>query len=85
MNLLPHEVAIGILGDEFESGIFPDPRTAFDGKGEALSFLRNLTEEDFGHDCQKWRDWFRACPQEMLDLYYDEWLRKELARHSQNR
>jgi hypothetical protein len=76
MRLLPHEVAIGILGDEFEEGLFPDPRTAFDGKEDALAFLRSLTEEDFGDDCERWRDWFRNCSSEMLRLHYDEHLPK---------
>ena len=73
MRLRPHELAIGILGDEFESGIFPSPNDAFDGKDGAREFLRGLTEEDFGDDCAKWRCWFNACSQEMLDLHYDEW------------
>jgi hypothetical protein len=78
MQLHPHEVAIGILGDEFESGIFPDPNSAFDGKLGALEFLRILTEQDFGLDCVEWRKWFSSCPQDMLDLHYEEWRRKEL-------
>ena len=78
MRLRPHEVAIGILGDEFEPGIFPDPNDAFDGKAEGLAFLRSLIEEDFGDECAKWRSWFNACSWEMLELHYDEWYRKEL-------
>ncbi len=79
MRLHPHEVAIGILDDEFETGIFPDPNSTFDGKAGALEFLRSLTEEDFGHDCVKWRQWFSSCPRDMLDLHYDEWYRKAIA------
>jgi hypothetical protein len=78
MRALPHEIAIGILGNEFEPGFFPDPNSVFDGKEGAREFLRNLTEEDFGDDCVKWRVWFQACSREMLDLHYEEWKRKSL-------
>jgi hypothetical protein len=55
-------------------------RTAFDGKAGALEFLRDLTEEDFGEDTARWRDWFKRCSREMLDLDYDEMVRKAKAR-----
>src|SRR6476469_6946117 len=80
MQLFHHEIAIGILGDEFEDGPFPDPRYAFDGREDALDFLRDLTEEDFGEDVARWRAWFLACSSEMLDLHYEEWRRKRLIR-----
>ena len=67
MLLFPHKVAIGILEDAFEDGIYPDPRNGFDGKAGALEFLRELTEEDFGQDPAKWREWFKQCSREMLD------------------
>ena len=80
MRLHPHEIAIGILEDAFvyKDGEepYPDPRAAFDGKADALSFLRDLTEEDFGEDTARWREWFRECSREMLDLHYDEMVRK---------
>ena len=78
MQLSPEEIAIRILGDAFDDdvGIDPDPRTAFDGKAGALEFLRDLTEEDLGSDAGKWREWFARCPREMLDLHYDEMVRK---------
>jgi hypothetical protein len=82
MRLLPHEIAILILEDAFEDGIYPDPRTAFEGKEDALSFLRDLTEEDFGYDTAGWRDWFKRCTREMLDLHWDELLRKHKARRA---
>jgi hypothetical protein len=82
MRLFPHEVAIGILEDAFEEGTYPDPRTAFDGKEGALSFLRDLTGEDFGYDTAKWRDWFKRCSREMLDLHRDELARKDRARRA---
>jgi hypothetical protein len=74
MRLFPHQIAIGILGDEFEypEGVepFPDPRSAFDGKADALRFLRDLTGEDFGEDVYRWRKWFRRCSEENLDACY---------------
>lgn len=85
MQLFPHEIAIGILGDEFEDGCFPDPRTAFEDRQDALDFLRELTEEDFGDDVHRWRAWFSACPREMLRLHYDEWRLKDLIRHRPER
>lgn len=80
MRLLPYEIAIGILGDEFEPGIFPDSDSAFDGKAGALEYLQNLTEEDFGYDCAKWRNWFDKCPRDLFELCHDNWYRKELVR-----
>jgi hypothetical protein len=80
MRLHPHEIAIRILEDAFEDGIYPDPRTAFDGKAGALEFLRDLTQEDFGEDAARWREWFRRCSREMLDLHYDGMVRKAKAR-----
>jgi hypothetical protein len=85
MQLFPHEIAIGILGDEFEDGAFPGPRDAFDGREDALDFLRELTEEDLGEDVARWRAWFGACSREMLDLHYDEWRRKRLIRDRPSR
>jgi hypothetical protein len=82
MRLSPPEIAIRILEDAFEDGIYPDPRTAFDGKAGALEFLRDLTEEEFGSDTAKWRDWFSRCPRDMLDLHYDEMVRKAELRRS---
>ena len=79
MRLHLHEVAIGIVGDEFEEDYFPDPRTAFDGRDDALEFLRELTEQDFGADVAKWRAWFAACPQDLLALHYEEYFRKKRA------
>src|SRR5687767_13784202 len=80
MRLYPHEIALGILEDAFEDGIIPDPRTAFDGKPDALAFLRELTEEDFGEDIARWRDWFRRGSPAMLELDYEELGRKYEAR-----
>ena len=80
MRLHPHEIAIGILEDAFDGGDYPDPRSAFDGKAGALAFLRDLTEEDFGEDTSRWRDWFQRCSREMLDLHYEEMVRKAKAR-----
>ena len=80
MRLHPHEIALGILEDAFEDGFYPDPRTAFDGKAGALEFLRDLTEEDFGEDTSRWRDWFQRCSREMLDLHYEEMARKAKVR-----
>jgi hypothetical protein len=84
MQLRPHEIAIRILDDAFvyadDEQPCPDPRTAFDGKADALAFLCDLTEEDFGADAAGWRDWFEQCPREMLDLHYDEMVRKAKAR-----
>lgn len=68
MRLLPHDVAIGILGDRFEEGLVPDPHTAFEGKEDALRFLRELTGEDFGLNVDKWDAWFRDCPDDLLEV-----------------
>lgn len=80
----PHEIAIGILADEFADEDFPeprlDPRTSFGGREGALEFLRGLTEEDFGADVARWRAWFRDCPADLLALHYDEWRARELIR-----
>ena len=71
MRLLPHEIAIGILGNEFiQRGQIPDPNTAFDGNEEALAFLKELTGEDFGEDAAMWKRWFAACDRELLEMCY---------------
>jgi hypothetical protein len=84
MQLRPHEIAIAILEDAFvykdDEQPYPDPRTAFDGKADALAFLRDLTDVDFGYDTAKWREWFEQCSREMLTLHYDEMVRKARAR-----
>lgn len=81
MQLFSHELAIGILADEFtDEGQFPDPRTAFNGKADARAFLVELTGEDFGENVQQWREWFAGCDKELLRLCYEA-LRKP-RRHS---
>ena len=84
MHRSPHEIALGILEEAFvyEDGEwpFPDPRTAFDGKEDAVSFLRELPEEDLGDDAAAWRGWFADTSPEMLRLHYDELAHKARAR-----
>jgi hypothetical protein len=82
VRLDPHKAAIGVLGDEFEAGIFSDLNIAFDS---AREFLRNLADEDFGHDYGKWREWFRSFPPNILDLYDDDQYCKEVIKAREHR
>lgn len=76
MQLSPHEVAIGILANEFGEGYSPDPRTCFT-REEAIEFLRDLTGEEFGADAAQWKAWFASLPDEYRNLCYEEYGRKK--------
>ena len=71
MRLLPHEVALGILADEFDSETYPDPQAAFDGKAGAFRFLARLSGENFGMNVEKWKAWFAECDSELLQQCYE--------------
>jgi hypothetical protein len=76
MQLLPHEVAIGILADEFADGTFPDPGIAFSGKAEARRFLCELTGTDLGEDAEGWKAWFAGCDGEFIGRSYCGWAKR---------
>lgn len=71
MRALPHEIALIVLGDDVEDGLFPDPNNAFT-REEAHAFLCHLTAEDFGFNEPAWRRWFDVncrTPSELNRLY----------------
>lgn len=69
MQLMPHEVAIGVIRGDFDDGCYPDPRTAF-SFDEAIAFLEDLTGELLGTDTNKWEQWFADCPVDILAEFY---------------
>jgi hypothetical protein len=78
MRMLPHEVALLVLSNQYDADVFPSPRAAFSREG-AWEFLRDLSGQDFGLDHNAWENWFRKyCSDKVqIRVLYESYYREK--------